>query len=207
MAKKTTKSSKSSTEAVLPESTEKIERFREIIFGAQSREYSQRFEHLSRDIARLQLDISELAGQLREFQHAQENNLREIEARFNKHVQDQNKQFTGDVQELDDRFGGQLREVNSQLGEQIRLQEEALNKRVTDIHSQLTQRGDELQLSMRQAEEAVRVEMRDSAESLMQEKLDRSVFGDMLVQMGSNLKGSEQGGFTELLEELIDKVE
>lgn len=50
----------------LPSHSQDVERIRDIIFGSQMRDYSQRFDAVERDLARLQGEIDRLTEQLAE---------------------------------------------------------------------------------------------------------------------------------------------
>jgi predicted nucleic acid-binding Zn-ribbon protein len=60
------------------ESAQEIEHIRDIIFGAQIRDYNQRFQTIQRDLERLQQEIDRLAEQLVDQDSAQRKKLQEL---------------------------------------------------------------------------------------------------------------------------------
>jgi predicted nucleic acid-binding Zn-ribbon protein len=60
------------------ESTQEIEHIRDIIFGAQVRDYNQRFQTIQRDLERLQQEIDRLAEQLTDQDSAQRKKLQAL---------------------------------------------------------------------------------------------------------------------------------
>jgi chromosome segregation ATPase len=120
-----------------PESAQEVTRIREIIFGAQMREYQQQFQSVRRDLDRFQQEI--------------------------------------------DRLNEQLSEQGSDQG-----------KRLKDLRREV-----------RQADEDLRDELRQTAQKLMVEKVDRVALGELLVQLGTQLKTG--GSLVDLLEGLEEK--
>ena len=53
-------------EIALPETPEKMDRVRDIIFGSQMRDYEQRFKVIQRDFERLQQELDQLSERLTE---------------------------------------------------------------------------------------------------------------------------------------------
>lgn len=60
------------------EPAEEIEHIRDIIFGAQMRDYNQRFQTVQRDLERLQQEIDRLAEQLADQDSAQRKKLQDL---------------------------------------------------------------------------------------------------------------------------------
>ena len=60
------------------ESGQEVDRIREIIFGAQMRDYQQQFQVLQRDVSRLEQDLNRLTGQLAEQDSDQGKKLQEL---------------------------------------------------------------------------------------------------------------------------------
>ena len=58
-------------------SVDKVERIREIIFGAQSRDYAQKFENVQRELLRLNREVEQLNEQLREQEKSFKKQVRE----------------------------------------------------------------------------------------------------------------------------------
>ncbi|MGD8968381.1 MAG: hypothetical protein PVI07_12795 [Anaerolineae bacterium] len=116
------------------EPAQEVERIRDIIFGAQMKDYEGRFQTLQRDLDRLQ----------------------------------------GDIDRLSERLAEQESTHNKQLGD--------------------------LRQEMRQADDDLRDEFRETAQRLMQDKVDRTVLGDLFIELGRQVKAD--GSLTDLVAEL-----
>jgi predicted nucleic acid-binding Zn-ribbon protein len=116
------------------EPAQEVERIRDIIFGAQMKDYEGRFQTLQRDLDRLQ----------------------------------------GDIDRLSERLAEQESTHNKQLGD--------------------------LRQEMRQADDDLRDEFRETAQRLMQDKIDRTVLGDLFIELGRQVKAD--GSLTDLVAEL-----
>jgi DNA repair exonuclease SbcCD ATPase subunit len=190
------------------ESTEKLERIREIVFGAQMREYTQRFENLNRDVERLQQENARLNEQLAEQNRLLAQQLSEQNSQLISSIQEQGGNLNQKLQELDNRQGSQVRALDERLSAQLQDSEKRHSARMQDLDSKYAQRSDELQRSLRESEESIRVDLRQNAEALGHAKVDRVSFGDMLVQLGDSLKDSQNSGMVvDLLEDLMDEID
>jgi predicted nucleic acid-binding Zn-ribbon protein len=116
------------------EPAQEVERIRDIIFGAQMKDYEGRFQTLQRDLDRLQ----------------------------------------GDIDRLSERLAEQESTHNKQLGD--------------------------LRQEMRQSDDDLRDEFRETAQRLMQDKVDRTVLGDLFIELGRQVKAD--GSLTDLVAEL-----
>lgn len=150
------------------EATDKVERIREIIFGAQMRDYAQKFELVNREVARLSREVERLNQQLRDQENAFKRQLREESERLAAQVQEQDRRLTQQVHDLDQREMGEL---------------EALTR-------QFTQRLQELDQVIHSGDRDLLNKLRDLAEQLNAIKVDRSTLGDWLVELGANLKAN-----------------
>lgn len=190
------------------ESTEKLERIREIVFGAQMREYAQRFDNLTRDIERLQQENARLTDQLVEQGRLQAQQMNAQSSELTSSIQEQGSKLSQQLQELDSRHGAQLRQLDERLTANVKDLEKRHNGRLQDLDTKYAHRGDELQRSLREAEESIRVDLRQNAEALGHAKVDRVSLGDMLVQMGSSIKDNQNEGMVvDLLEDLMGEIE
>ena len=84
----------------LPSHSQDVERIRDIIFGSQMRDYSQRFEAVERDLARLQGEIDRLTEQLAEQDSDQTKKLQALRR---------------DMRQADDDLRNELRETAQRL--------------------------------------------------------------------------------------------
>lgn len=82
------------------ENSQEVERIRDIIFGAQIRDYEQRFQLFQRDLKRLQQEIDRLTEQLAE-QGVDQNK--------------KNQQLRAEVRQADDDLRDEFRQTAQQL--------------------------------------------------------------------------------------------
>ena len=189
-------------------STEKLERIREIVFGAQMRDYNQRFENIQRDLARLQQEIQRLSEQMAEQGRQQSKQMRDTDDRLVAKLQEQSRQFTQQVTELDNRQSAQLRDADQRLGDLIADVDKRYGQKTSDLDSRFSQRTDDMQKLLHEIEQSIRTDLRENTETLGAAKVDRITLGDLLVQMGKSLREHEGDGIVmDLLEELADEIE
>ena len=81
-------------------STEKLDRIRDIVFGSQIREYTQRFTVINNDLSRLQQQITDLSEQVSQQEKLQTSRLREQDERLSEQLQEQQRQFSKQIQDL-----------------------------------------------------------------------------------------------------------
>ena len=91
-------------------------------------------------------------------------------------------------------FGRQMQEYEqgfqSLRQELARLEEEIgqLRQQLIEQEQAQSQKLQQVQTELQQADEALRAELQATAHTLMTEKVDRSVLGEWLIQIGSQLK-------------------
>lgn len=200
-----------STSAPQPES---VDRIRDIIFGPTMRDYDQRFEGVQRDLSRLQTELDRLNELLAVKDAAQAKNLQAVRqelrqantdlrtearnelARLTAQLADQNTAQTGQLQSLRD----ELREADRLLHDELTAGLGRLDAQLTD---QATAQSESLQTvrqELRSADADLRDELRQIAQRLTDTKTDRSLLGDLFIELGNHIKGG--GGLTELLKGL-----
>ena len=81
-------------------SAQEVERIRDIIFGAQMRDYEQRFQVVQRDLSRLQQELDRLADQMSEQDREQSKRLQSLR---------------GEMRQSDDDLRDELRQAVDQL--------------------------------------------------------------------------------------------
>ena len=79
---------------------QEVDRIRDIIFGAQMRDYEQRFQVVQRDLNRLQQELDRLADQMSEQDQAQSKKLQSLR---------------GEMRQADDDLRDELRQAADQL--------------------------------------------------------------------------------------------
>lgn len=185
------------------ESLEKMDRIRELVFGSQMRDYNQRFEVVNRDLGRLQQEINRLNEQLSVQAHAASQRLNEVDARLSAELQNQARLQTEATQAVDHKLTDQVQALDRRTTEQFREADKKNNTRFQEIAEQLAQVNQELQRALRQIEGELRGEVRDWSERLTHDKTDRFSLGDLLIELGSNLK---EGDSSRLAGSLLDEL-
>ena len=80
-----------------------------------------------------------------------------------------------------------------------------MNHELQKLDDKQTAGFQELQKLLRQMQQEMRNEIRQTADHLSYNKTDRFTMGDLLIQMGNNLKdGSSQDVMMDLIEQLGD---
>lgn len=148
------------------ESSDKVERIREIVFGAHMRDYAQKFDLLNRELSRLNREVERLNQQLRDQESGFKRQLRDEGERFNNQLQEQDRRQTQQLESLDKR---QTQEIETLAEKQ-------------------TQRMQELDQIMHTGDRDLLEKLRELSAQLNDLKVDRVTLGDLLVDLGSNLK-------------------
>ena len=159
----------------------KIERVRQLIFGQQIKDYTQRFEVMGQDIARLQSSLNQL----------------------NDDMHEQIKTLTQKVQEQDQTQTTHLHEQDRRHTQLLRETDERLSQHQIESDKRHSDHVDELRQLLRQTDESVRSELRTAMEQLDNLKMDRFALSDLLIQLATSMKmaGPEEEA-TSLLDEL-----
>jgi phage-related minor tail protein len=152
----------------LSESTDKVERIREIVFGAHMREYTQKFDLANREMARLNREIERLNQQ-----------LRDQEALFKRQLRDEVERLALQIQEMDKRQTHQLQELDKQQTQEVEALEQKQSQRMQEL-DQIMHRSDRDLLN----------KLRELSEQLNHMKVDRSTLGELLMELGAGLKSN-----------------
>ncbi len=107
----------------LPSHSQDVERIRDIIFGSQMRDYSQRFEVVERDLARLQGEIDRLTEQLAEQDSDQTKKVQALRR---------------DMRQADDDLRNELRETAQRLSTE-KVQRVDLGRLFLELGNHLTE--------------------------------------------------------------------
>jgi uncharacterized phage infection (PIP) family protein YhgE len=148
------------------ESSDKVERIRELIFGAQMRDYAQKFDGVNREVSRLNRELERL-NQL----------LRDQESAFKRQLREETERLTNQLLEQDRRQTQQLQEVDRRQTQEV----EALEQKHT-------QRLQELDHVMHMGDRDLLEKLRQLTDQLNDLKVDRSTLGNLLVDLGNSLK-------------------
>ncbi|MFN8489226.1 MAG: hypothetical protein U0350_16710 [Caldilineaceae bacterium] len=180
------------TTAALPgsvtDSSEKVERIREILFGAQMREFTQKFDLVQREVVRLQQEIIRLNEQLRE----------------------QDKTLRKQLREEGERLATQLQEQDARQGQQLTAAEQRQLEQLQNVDQRHTQHAQQLGEQIRRTERAVLGELSQVSTELNHAKADRSVLGNLLIDLGASLKAKTPDPITkvtDVLDQLSEELQ
>jgi uncharacterized coiled-coil DUF342 family protein len=93
-------SDKQASSVSQPAASQEVDRIRDIIFGAQMRDYSQQFDNVRRDIERLQGEIDHLAEKLADQDHSQADQLQALRRELRKADDDLRAELRDTAQKL-----------------------------------------------------------------------------------------------------------
>jgi len=160
---------------------EKLERIREIVFGQQSREYAQMFERVHRDVSRLQQEVNTLNDQAL----AQK---RSFQARLDQQVEN---------------HATQLQEVQQQFTQRLKKLDNEYRIKQAEVDEKQSQDIQELQRMVHRIQDELYNEMRQTSERLTEDKTDRVSLGELLIELGTNLR---EGPSNSLMAGLLDEL-
>ena len=149
-------------------SADKVELIREIIFGAHMRDYTQRFDTITREVTRLNQEVARLSEQLSEQEVRLRKELRQEADRLATQIQDQDKKQQQQLQQLDKRLTNQLQ----------------------DLDRKHTEGAQKLAHNLHQLEQSLRTELHELSQRLNTMKVDRPTLGDLFIGIGSSLKSN-----------------
>lgn len=155
--------------ATITNSSEKVERIRDIIFGTQIREYTQRFDTISRELARVGQEVTRLSTQIQEQEKRLRNEIRQESERLLAQLQDQETAHREQVQSLDQRLSDQLQELDQKQ----------------------TANAQSLAGNLAHVEQLLRDELHALSQQLNSAKVDRPSLGELLIEVGNSLKTTE----------------
>ncbi len=168
-------------------SAEKVERIRDIIFGAQMRDYTQRFDALNRELVRVSQEVTQLSEQMKE----QEN-------RLHKELRQESERLLSQLQEQDQTRQQQIQKIDQRLSEQLQTLDQKHTESAQTLASHLVS-----------VEQMLRQELHQLSMQLNDAKVDRPSLGELLINLGTNLqtttpKPLETQG--DLLDQLNDEL-
>ncbi len=190
------------------ESGNKVDRIRDIVFGAQMREYNQRFDTIGRDVARIQQELSQVNEQLTVQLRQLGTQIQELDKRLSDKIQENGKQLGGRLDELEQQQSGRVRDLDNRLAQELKDQEDRIGQRIQELNQFATGQLDQLQQQLRHTGEEIRLELRENADQLTNAKVERTTLGQLLIELGANLQAESNGGmFDQLLDELADEID
>ncbi len=194
--------------------TESVERIRDIIFGPKMRDYEQRFEAVMRDIGRLQQELDRLSEQLTARDAAQSRNLqalrqelRQADDELKTALKAETGRLTAQLAEQDaahttgmKNLRQELQQADSELQAALKAEIGRLDTGLTDQAAAHETALQNLRLELRKADAELRDELRMIAQRLTDEKADRTMLGDLFIELGNHVKAG--GSLADLLQGL-----
>jgi DNA anti-recombination protein RmuC len=171
-----------------------IDQIRDIIFGAQLREYDNRFDKIESDLKILQQDIQTRLEQVKLVLTT------ELRTAFDS-VEKKFKSLSTTTQEESADMRQQLDRMNRKFSTSIESLDEAIDSQTSSIRSDFSQSRDQLQEEIRSLKTQVLEELDRRFSVLREVKVSRDDMAEILFELGMRLKGSE---FVPELKEVAD---
>lgn len=161
-----------------------IDQIRDIIFGAQLREYDNRFDKIDSDISMLQQDMQVRIEQIRTVLSAE---LRAAVDSFEKKA----KSISLNTQEESADLRQQIDRINRKFSSSIEALDEAIDNQTGSLRDEFSKTRDQLSEETRTLKTQVFEEL-DRRFSLLREiKVSRDDMAEILFELGMRLKGTE----------------
>ena len=161
-----------------------IDQIRDIIFGAQLREYDNRFDKIDSDLSMMQRDMQARIEQVKTVLGTE---LRTAIDSFEKKV----KSITLNTQEESADLRQQLDRVNRKFSSSIEALDEALDNQTGSIREELSQTRERLSEETRTLKTQVFEELDRRFSMLRDVKVSRDDMAEILFELGMRLKGTE----------------
>lgn len=165
------------------DSVDKVERIRDLLFGTYIRDYTQRFDAISRDLLRLTQEAT----------------------RINETIQEQENKFNRLVRQEIDRLGEQFQDQDKRTQQQLQQLDQRLTQQIKELDQKHTQSAKELARNLARTERNLREELHDLSQRLNNMKVDRPTLGDLLIGIGQNLKSNDPTPLA-LAPDLLDQL-
>lgn len=161
-----------------------IDQIRDIIFGAQLREYDNRFDKLDSDLSMMQQDMQARIEQVKTVLGTE---MRTAIDSFDKKV----KSITLNTQEESADLRQQLDRVNRKFSSSIEALDEAIDNQTGSIREELSQTRERLSEETRTLKTQVFEELDRRFSMLRDVKVSRDDMAEILFELGMRLKGTE----------------
>ena len=161
-----------------------IDQIRDIIFGAQLREYDNRFDKIDSDLSMMQQDMQTRIEQVKTVLSTE---MRAAIDSFEKKV----KSITLNTQEESADVRQQIDRVNRKFSSSIEALDEALDNQTNSIRDELSQTRERLSEETRTLKTQVFEELDRRFSMLREVKVSRDDMAEILFELGMRLKGTE----------------
>jgi hypothetical protein len=161
-----------------------IEQIRDIIFGAQLREYNGRFDKIESDVSMLQKEMRDRMDEIKNVFSAELRSLSEsLEKRY--------KSISLNVQEETTDLRQQLDRVNRKFTANLEALNEAVDTQKELLREELSQTRERLQEEIRSLRTQVFEELEGHFAMLRDVKISKDDMAELLFELGMRLKGTE----------------
>ncbi len=170
-----------STEGLEPSEDGSLEKVRDILFGAQSREFDQRVHALEN---RLLQESTNLRNELTRSLEALKAHFTQEVSQLRNHIQEEEKGRTNslaDVGQVIQTLGANIEEQLSQLRQQGSQQSSVLEQQIIQQKSDLTKNHLQQMANLQQ-------QFQEGLQLLKTEKTDRAALAEMLMDLALRLK-------------------
>jgi prefoldin subunit 5 len=161
-----------------------IDQIRDIIFGAQSRDYDNRFYKIESDVVMLQQETRDRLDQLKTAVTADLRAAVEVLDKKLKSFNQASQEECADLRQQVDR-------LNRKFSANIQALDEAIDTQSTSIHMELATTRDGLQTDISALRDLVLEEVERCFSQLKDNKVSKDDMAEMLFHLGMRLKGAE----------------
>jgi DNA anti-recombination protein RmuC len=161
-----------------------IDQIRDIIFGAQLREYDNRFDKIDSDLSMMQQDLQARIEQVRTVLSTE---MRTAVDSLEKKI----KSITLNTQEESADLRQQIDRINRKFSSSIEALDEALDSQTGSIRDELSQTRERLSEETRILKTQVFEELDRRFSMLREVKVSRDDMAEILFELGMRLKGTE----------------
>ena len=160
---------------------EGIDKVRDILFGAQVRQYEQKFKHLEdliqKEIANLRSETTKSAATLETYVKKEQEVLSE-------QFKNEQSARTESVEELSDKLDRAIKNLEKKMGQ---LSEKVIAGQ-RDLQEQILQQSKSLMEEIRSQNSQVSSSLDESVNELRTDKMDRLSFANLLLEVAMRLK-------------------
>lgn len=168
--------------SMLEQGTENVGKIRDIIFGANMREYDERFarldEQLNKEVKRLRDETDTRMDKFEDYVRDELGKLSDKLTAEKKERQEEEKGIGNDMSALEDRLTTAIGDVDAQLAHDAQ-----------EIRENLREQAKELMNSMRQLQDDLSTALDKQSGVLRDAKVDRAALSDMFTEMAMRLNG------------------
>ncbi len=161
-----------------------IDQIRDIIFGAQLREYDNRFDKIDSDLSMMQQDMQTRTEQIKTVLSGE---MRAAIDSFEKKI----KSITLNTQEESADLRQQIDRVNRKFSSSIEALDEAIDSQTSSLREEVSQTRDRLSEETRTLKTQVFEELDRRFSMLRDVKVSRDDMAEILFELGMRLKGTE----------------